>query len=119
MTDQPKPTLLITVGSTLFPRLTDAILSTPILEVLRGRISILRVQLGKATIPPHLQGILSDFQAGPGQDQCRGRLGKMEVEILRYTDDFEDLVKRSDMVISHAGMSFLTSELIEKDPDQS
>jgi beta-1,4-N-acetylglucosaminyltransferase len=99
MAEHTNPTLLVTVGSTLFPRLTDAILSTPILEILSERISVLRVQLGRATIPPHLQEIVSDFQAGPVKDSCRGRLGKMEVEILRYTDDFEDLVKRSFLML--------------------
>jgi UDP-N-acetylglucosamine:LPS N-acetylglucosamine transferase len=33
----------------------------------------------------------------------RGRHGKMEVEIFRFTSDFEGLVASSDLVISHAG----------------
>ena len=107
MTDQTSPTLLVTVGSTLFPALTDAVLSGPILEILSDRISTLRIQLGRANVPAHLQATLSDYQ--PGEDGCRGRLGKMEVDIMRYTDNFEGLVKGSDMVISHAGMSVLTS----------
>lgn len=107
MTDQTKPSLLVTVGSTLFPALTDAVLSGPILEVLSERISTLRVQLGRADIPAHPQAVLSDYSSG--EDGCRGRIGKMEVEIMRYTDDFEGLVKESDMVISHAGTSVLTS----------
>ena len=112
MTDQTSPTLLVTVGSTLFPALTDAVLSGPILEILSDRISTLRIQLGRANVPAHLQATLSDYQ--PGEDGCRGRLGKMEVDIMRYTDNFEGLVKGSDMVISHAGMSVLTSTTDER-----
>ena len=94
----PKPSLLVTVGSTLFPKLTDAILSGPILEKLAGRISTLRVQLGSATPPSELRTILDDF------DGSKGSYRGMRVEIMDYTTDFEGLVKSSDMVISHAGM---------------
>jgi beta-1,4-N-acetylglucosaminyltransferase len=94
---QAKPSLLVTVGSTLFPRLTDAILSAPILEVLAGRISTLKVQLGSAPPPSHLQTTLDDF------DSSKGSYQGVRVEIMDYTTNFEGLVKSSDMVISHAG----------------
>ena len=112
MTDQSSPTLLVTVGSTLFPALTNAVLSGTILDVLSNRISTLRIQLGRASIPAHLQAVLSDYQ--PGEDGCRGRLGKIEVEIMRYTENFEGLVTRSDMVISHAGTSGFTRTTDER-----
>jgi beta-1,4-N-acetylglucosaminyltransferase len=117
--DQSKPSLLVTVGSTLFPKLTDEILSAPTLEILAERISILKVQLGSAPLPPHLASILDDF------DGSRGSYKGMEVEIMEYTTDFEGLVRSSDMVISHAGMSdwkglFDARVLADmKDPGQS
>jgi beta-1,4-N-acetylglucosaminyltransferase len=94
---QAKPSLLITVGSTLFPKLTDAILSAPILDVLAGRITTLTVQLGSAPPPSDLRTILDNFDGSGGS--YRG----MRVEVMEYTTDFEGLVKDSDMVISHAG----------------
>ena len=95
---QPKPSLLVTVGSTLFPKLTNTILSGPILEILAGRISTLKIQLGSAPPPSDLRTILDDF------DGSKGSYQGMRVEIMDYTTDFEGLVKDSDMVISHAGM---------------
>jgi UDP-N-acetylglucosamine:LPS N-acetylglucosamine transferase len=92
-----KPSLLVTVGSTLFLKLTDTILSAPILEVLAGPISTLKVQLGSAPPPSHLRTTLDDF------DSSKGSYQGMMVEIMDYTTDFEGLVKSSDMVISHAG----------------
>jgi beta-1,4-N-acetylglucosaminyltransferase len=96
---QAKPSLLVTVGSTLFPKLTDAILSAPILDILAGRISTLTVQLGSASPPSDLRTILDDF------DGSKGSYRGMRVEVMDYTTDFEGLVKSSDMVISHAGMN--------------
>jgi beta-1,4-N-acetylglucosaminyltransferase len=93
-----KPSLLVTVGSTLFPKLTDTILSAPILEVLAGRISTLKVQLGSAPPPSDLRTTLDDF------DGSKGSYQGMMVEVMDYTTDFEGLVKSTDMVISHAGM---------------
>ena len=92
-----KPSLLVTVGSTLFPKLTDTILSAGILGVLAGRISTLKVQLGNAPPP-------SDFRATLDKlDGSKGLYQGMKVEVMDYTTDFEGLVKSSDMVISHAG----------------
>ena len=93
-----KPSLLVTVGSTLFPKLTNTILSGPILEVLAGRISSLIIQLGSAPPPSDLRTILDDF------DRSKGSYQGMKVEIMDYTTDFEGLVRSSDLVISHAGM---------------
>jgi beta-1,4-N-acetylglucosaminyltransferase len=94
---QAKASLLVTVGSTLFPKLTDAILSAPILEILAGRISTLTVQLGSAPPPSDLRTTLDKF------DGSKGSYRGMRVEVMDYTTDFEGLVKSSDMVISHAG----------------
>jgi beta-1,4-N-acetylglucosaminyltransferase len=95
---QAKPSLLVTVGSTLFPKLTDAILSAPILDILAGRISTLTVQLGSASPPSDLRTILDDF------DGSKGSYQGMVIQVMDYTTDFDGLVKSSDMVISHAGM---------------
>jgi beta-1,4-N-acetylglucosaminyltransferase len=92
-----RPSLLVTVGSTLFPKLTGTILSAPILEILAGRISTLKVQLGSAPQPSDLRTTLDKF------DGSKGSYQGMIVEVMDYTTDFEGLVKSSDMVISHAG----------------
>jgi beta-1,4-N-acetylglucosaminyltransferase len=102
---QAKSSLLVTVGSTLFPKLTGTILSAPVLEILAGRISTLTVQLGSASPPSDLRTILDDF------DGSKGSYQGMRVETMDYTRDFEGLVKSSDMVISHAGMHIQDNSL--------
>lgn len=93
-----KRTLLVTVGSTLFPSLTDAILSPSILALLPTLgVARLVVQYGRAAIPPEL-GVGVDSQ-GSGA----GVVGELEVELMRYTDDFDGLIKAADAIISHAG----------------
>jgi beta-1,4-N-acetylglucosaminyltransferase len=102
MGEKSKSILLVTVGSTLFPRLTDTVLSAPVLESLADQISVLRVQLGRAQFPPGLRRLIGDADY-ENEESMRGRHGKMEVEIFRFTSDFEGLVASSDLVISHAG----------------
>lgn len=116
--------LLITVGSTLFPKLTDLALSRPFLdrliEISRGKgIIRLIVQYGRAdlTFPPGMTWLKRDLHFGSGQFsyssmeggdnvQRGAQGGEVVVEIMRYTDDFEGVVKRSKWVISHAGTSW-------------
>lgn len=104
---RPRPTsLLVTVGSTLFSALTDAILSSETLDVLSAQgIRSLKVQYGRASLPASLNGIVKmrDLapDAGVGEFVWKG----MEVEVFRYTDDFEGLVGESEGVVSHAGES--------------
>jgi beta-1,4-N-acetylglucosaminyltransferase len=102
-----KPSLLVTVGSTLFPKLTDAVLSAPILELLADRISTLRVQLGRAEFPTGLNELLTSFPLGQreGHGSLSGKYKGMEVDVFRYTSDFEELVNSSGLVVSHAGPS--------------
>jgi len=105
MTDSSRPSLLVTVGSTLFPSFTDTILSTRTLSVLADRISVLRVQLGNAPIPQHLGGTISHYETDG--DGFKGEFKGMRIEIMRFTADFDGLVNSSDLVISHAGTSVL------------
>ena len=95
-------TLLVTVGSTLFPPLTDLVLSSPFLDHLSTQaVSRLIVQYGRATahLPSrsHLDSSL-DYKGA-----VTFSWKEMSVEIMRFTDDFEGLVKQVDGVISHAG----------------
>ena len=101
--DDKKPTLLVTVGSTLFPNLTFSILTTESLDSLSSHVSALRIQIGKGDIPVDLasQIVVTGSPAGG----MRGTYGDMEVDVLRYTDDFEGLVSSVDLVVSHAGTS--------------
>lgn len=103
MTVSPKPTLLVTVGSTLFPHLTHTILTPPFLELLSDRISHLRVQYGKADLPTDLDGRIGAGTSDAGFGAVKGTYKEMEVDVFRFTDDFEGLVNGADLVISHAG----------------
>ena len=99
-------TLLVTVGSTLFTALTDEVLSDSVLPKLPSLgIERLIVQYGAADLD------LSDIKDldlnahGTGEFtwRCRESSGKLVVQVIRYTDDFNGLVESADAVISHAG----------------
>ncbi|KAK8869512.1 hypothetical protein IAR55_000078 [Kwoniella newhampshirensis] len=99
-------TLLVTVGSTLFPSLTNEILSPPLLAKLSSLgIQRLIVQYGCADLPSDL-GIEVDG-AGNGTGLIRG----MQVEVMRFSERFEDLVRRSEAVISHGGSGSILTTL--------
>ncbi|WVW82717.1 hypothetical protein I302_104728 [Kwoniella bestiolae CBS 10118] len=105
-------TLLVTVGSTLFPTLTNTFLSPPILALLEhNRIKRLIVQYGRADLP--LDKGLHIHLDGQGRGQVD--VGGMRVEVLRFTDDFEGLIGRADWVVSHAGSGSILTTL-RRDP---
>lgn len=112
----PSRTLLITVGSTLFPSLTDQALTTPfLLRLIQLRVQSLIIQYGKAdlTLPPDFRLVSQGTQHGSGIQNFsyqpkdisgEGEEGRdLRVGVLRYTDDFEALVRSAKWVISHAG----------------
>jgi len=122
--------LLITVGSTLFPALTDLILSTAVLRLLPSLgVATLVVQYGRARIPLFsgaLEGMEVDAH-GAGTVRLRGRYGAgaggagggepdLQVRVLRYTDDFLGLVEAADCVISHAGSGSILTTLRSRPP---
>ena len=97
-------TLLVTVGSTLFPALTAAILSPLTLDHLSSLgVTRLIVQYGREDLSASLSysdlpPVLFDAKGG-----ARMAWKGMEVELMRFTDDFEGLVRAIGAVISHAG----------------
>ena len=100
------PTLLVTVGSTLFPHMTSTLLTTDSLDLLSAHLSALRVQIGKGDIPNDLAGRIGSSEKGEGGGEgMKGVWKGMEVDVFRYTDDFEGLVESVDLVVSHAGTS--------------
>ncbi|WOO80885.1 UDP-N-acetylglucosamine transferase subunit ALG13 [Vanrija pseudolonga] len=90
--------LFVTVGSTRFQALTDAVLSPSALDALSSvGVTTLVVQLGSADIPAHV-GV-----GAQGGEWAHGALG---VTVLRYTVDaahMARLLAASDAVVSHAG----------------
>ena len=90
--------IFVTVGSTLFPALTNLILSPDFLDHLVSLdVARLVVQYGRADI--RIPGSSSVDVADSGRFTWK----RLDVEVKRFTDDFDGLVKRSDGVISHAG----------------
>jgi len=101
-------TLLVTVGSTNFAPLTDAVFAA-IPELATLGVSKLVVQRGSAGVPAAYTSQLSsgegefiypnpNAQSGPG----------LVVKVLRYTADaaeMEALIAQADVVVSHAGTS--------------
>ncbi|KAK4686399.1 hypothetical protein P7C73_g3725, partial [Tremellales sp. Uapishka_1] len=87
-------TLLVTVGSTLFPALTDAVLSPAVLAALpKLGVKRLVVQYGHGDLPPYTQN------------------DGLEVETMRFTNEYDQLVSESHVVISHAGAGSILSVL--------
>jgi beta-1,4-N-acetylglucosaminyltransferase len=110
MTDQtPFKTLLITIGSTLFPGLTDLAVSPIFLDrLIQLGVEGLMVQYGKAdlTLPPGVRVESAKNGDSTFIYPANGRGGAgISVKVLRYSDEFEELVKSSKWVISHAGTS--------------
>jgi len=115
-------TLLVTVGSTLFTALTNEVLSDTVLPTLPGLgFERLIVQYGAADL------VLSDIKgldlnaqgAGEFTRRCRDGPGKIVVQVMRYTDDFNGLVASADAVISHAGGFIPGSQLQTAKPRSS
>jgi beta-1,4-N-acetylglucosaminyltransferase len=106
---QSSATLLVTVGSTLFPSLTDLALSPPFLaSLVQLGVQSLLVQYGRAslTLPPDIHPVeVSPGRRGAGELAFTYR--GMRVHVLRYTDDFEGLVRDAAWVIGHAGESLI------------
>ena len=103
-------TLLVTVGSTLFPALTDRVLSPSFLSLLSPHgIDRLIIQYGRAVLPSNTATKdMALNPAGHGSTLWKpdGSSSGVAVEAMRFTDDFEGLVASADAVISHAGQSW-------------
>jgi beta-1,4-N-acetylglucosaminyltransferase len=100
---------LVTVGSTLFPALTDSVLSPSFISLLSSHgIDRLIIQYGRADLP--FNTTTKDMAmnpAGHGSTVWKpdGSSSGVAVEVMRFTDDFEGLVASADAIISHAGQS--------------
>jgi UDP-N-acetylglucosamine transferase subunit ALG13 len=96
----PGKTLLVTVGSTQFPDLSDAALAEPTLAGLRAAgVTSLIVQLGFAPIPAHIAAVV-------GREGGRGEVGGLQLNVMRYTGspgEMDALMRAADGVVSHAG----------------
>lgn len=121
-------TLLVTVGSTLFPSLTSHVLLPTFLSLLQSLgVQRLVVQYGRAELKlqDDVKQTLNIDSQGDGigvwsdNDGDRVRDEKqngMVVEVMRFTNDFEGLVGKSDAVISHAGSGSILTVLRRAPP---
>lgn len=90
-------TVLVTVGSTLFADLTNAVLEPTFVRVLQvSGYTQLIVQHGSATLPSHIPTL--DI---PG----------ISVEVKPYISDIDNVIAQSDLIISHAGAGSIMSGL--------
>ncbi|ODN75068.1 hypothetical protein L202_06286 [Cryptococcus amylolentus CBS 6039] len=130
----PPSSLLITVGSTLFPALTDPLLSPSFLSSLSGLgVGRVVVQYGGAELPAEFLNALQAQPPSPSpspspchneeqrqgvdaQGKGKGKIGDVQVEVMRYTDDFEGLVDSVEAVISHAGSGSILTTLRSRPP---
>jgi beta-1,4-N-acetylglucosaminyltransferase len=89
--------VLVTVGSTLFEDLTNAVLEPAFIRSLLA-LGYTRsiVQYGSATLPSQTQTLDT-----PG----------ISVELKPYISDIEETISQSDLIISHAGAGSIMSGL--------
>jgi beta-1,4-N-acetylglucosaminyltransferase len=89
--------VLVTVGSTLFADLTNAVFEPAFIHALIvSGFTRLVVQYGSATLPSHAQNL--DI---PG----------ISVEVKPYISDIDNAISQSDLIISHAGAGSIMSGL--------
>ena len=115
--------LLVTIGSTLFPTLTNLVLSPSFLSLLLNlEVTSLVVQYGRANSVSH-EGLDLSLDAGgngrtiwkgnkvntqeKGKGKGKEKRNEMDVMVMRYTDNLEDLIAGVDAVISHAGTFYI------------
>jgi len=114
--------VLVTVGSTLFPSLTNTILSPPVLDILStSGVERLFVQYGRAelVIPETVRlGHVKPFREGGENGDTGMDVGMegfqwdgMKVVMFRFSENFEGLIKGCDGVISHAGSGSILAVL--------
>ncbi|KAI5124578.1 hypothetical protein M0805_003097 [Coniferiporia weirii] len=87
----------VTVGSTQFDDLVDAVLSEPVLRALREKgFTHLTIQCGKYSAA---SGLESSNEDGPWFLMR----GNVEIEVWRYKPTLKDDYSAAEVVISHAG----------------
>ncbi|GAA5990698.1 hypothetical protein JCM5350_001852 [Sporobolomyces pararoseus] len=93
-------TCLLTVGSTQFPSLVSAVLSPRLISQLASSLNIksLYAQIGHSELP-------TGFSLGTQT------IEGVQVQVTRFTNDLEERVGGSDLVISHAGAGSILSFL--------
>ncbi|GMK55021.1 hypothetical protein CspeluHIS016_0200770 [Cutaneotrichosporon spelunceum] len=105
---QAGKTLLVTVGSTQFPDLSDAALSESALTAFReAGVDTVIVQLGFAPIPDHVAAVV-------GRGGGSGELNGVKIKVMRYTaspGEMDALMKSADGVVSHAGSGSILTAL--------
>ncbi|WWC69169.1 uncharacterized protein I206_103105 [Kwoniella pini CBS 10737] len=104
--------ILITVGSTLFPSLTDKILSSEIISILiENGIEKLIIQYGNANLPFNFKKEINFKNEEKGKGFIKIEEEKLKIELIRFTNDFENLIKNCDFIISHAGSGSILTTL--------
>ncbi|RXK35469.1 hypothetical protein M231_07281 [Tremella mesenterica] len=139
-----KRILFVTVGSTLFPALTNLILSSNILSFLSQSMTELVVQYGQGD--PDCSNLTKVHQSlsvrsldteGQSERIMKTGLSKksegmekvgkengeeeyeyegMRIKMFRYTNEFSEMIKESDYVVSHAGSGSILSVLRSRKP---
>lgn len=107
--DVPMPKLaVVTVGSTRFDKLVDAVARESVCETLRTELGITRVllQYGTGSFPLSITTTTTTTTAAAvdNADEVQvGVCGGVTIEAFRYRSGLDRWVRRADVVITHAG----------------
>jgi len=108
--DKTGGNVFVTVGTTRFDALIQAIDSQAFLRVLKSKgFSSLKIQLGKGNYIPQHIGALEEGQASL-KDQ-RKDLERIAVSFYRFKPSIADDMRGADLIISHAGAGSIVEAL--------
>lgn len=96
---------LVTVGSTQFDALVDAVLGSEVIQVLQEcRFTRLVVQAGKS--PIHVENASVSI-SNDGIEMWNANIRGLDAEVWRFKPSLELDFRSADLVICHAGESLL------------
>lgn len=91
----------VTVGSTQFDALVDAVLGSQVIEVLQAcKFTRLVIQAGKS--PIHIESATVPISNG-GSEIWRVNVRGLDAEIWRFKPSLQTDFRSADLVICHAG----------------
>lgn len=91
----------VTVGSTQFDALVDAVLGSQVVEILQAcKFTRLVIQAGKS--PIHIEGATAST-SNEGSEIWRVNVRGLDAEIWRFKPSLQTDFRSADLVICHAG----------------
>ncbi|CAG9765225.1 unnamed protein product [Ceutorhynchus assimilis] len=112
-------TVFVTVGTTKFPKLVDTITTLDVIKTLKNLgYDNVQIQTGKDFHKPNIDPLLKNVTVNLQEQSWAVKLLDFDVTINynTYFDNFEEQIRKADLVISHAGAGSCLDVLRLKKP---